>query len=331
MTSPEDDDLEEALRRALSEAASEVKPGTDGLDKIRARIAERPPRPWLLSVLFGAADRVRNWTWRGHWARPRWLTRLAEVRWPRLRQGSFPRWGGWSFRLAAVFAAVAVIASVTLGVRPFRNAILQASTGGGGSGSQRIAAGTEGNATRTADGGTGTSSASPAPGGEGSTGSAPSTSRSSNAAKPHPSATKCQPSAQPAATSTEPTLTNQPSGSAIPSATETPSPVVTTRASAQPVYTSAPALTCPVTVPTQSPTPAPSASAPTPTSTATPTGSDPTGSDPTSGDPTPTMDPAPAADPTPPGDRQPSPSGRPSWAWPYRHPRYPRYPHFHGR
>lgn len=330
MTSPEDDDLEEALRRALSEAASEVKPRTDGLDKIRTRIAERPPRPWLLSVLFGAADRVRNWTWRGHWARPRWLTRLAEVRWPRLRQGSFPRWGGWSFRLAAVFAAVAVIASVTLGVRPFRNAILQASTGGGGSGSQRVTAGTEGNATRTADGGTGTSSASPAPGGEGSTGSAPSTSRSSNAAKPHSSATKCQPSAQPVATSTEPTLTDQPSGSAIPSATETPSPVVTTRASAQPVYTSAPALTCPVTVPTQSPTPAPSTSAPTPTGTATPAGSDPTGSDPTSSDPT-SSDPAPTTDPTPPGNRQPSPSGRPSWAWPYRHPHYPRYPHFHGR
>jgi hypothetical protein len=326
MTSPEDDGLEEALRRALSEAASEVKPGTDGLDKIRTRIAGRPPRPWLLSVLFGAADRVRNWTWRGHWARPGWLTRLAEVRWPRLRQGSFPRWGGWSFRLAAVFAAVAVIASVTLGVRPFRNAILQASTGGGGSGSQRITAGTEGNATRTAEGGTGTSSASPAPGGKGSTGSAPSTSRSSNAAKPHSSATKCQPSAQPVATSTEPTLTDQPSGSAIASATGTPSPVVTTRASAQPVYTNTPALTCPVTVPTQSPTPAPSASAPTPTSTATPAGSDPT-----SGYPTPTMDPTPPTDPTPPGDRQPSPSGPPPWPWPYRHPRHPRYPHFHSR
>jgi hypothetical protein len=36
-------------------------------------------------------------------------------------------------------------------------------------------------------------------------------------------------------------------------------------------------------------------------------------------------------DPTPPSDRQPGPSGSPSWPWPYRHPRYPRYPHFHSR
>ena len=39
MTSPEDDDdLGEALRRALSEAASEVEPAKDGLDKIRTRL-----------------------------------------------------------------------------------------------------------------------------------------------------------------------------------------------------------------------------------------------------------------------------------------------------
>ena len=50
MTSPEDDGLEEALRRALSDAASEIEPGADGLDKIRARIGDRRPRPWLLSV-----------------------------------------------------------------------------------------------------------------------------------------------------------------------------------------------------------------------------------------------------------------------------------------
>lgn len=322
MTSPEDDSLEEALRRALSEAASEVKPGADGLDKIRARIAGRPPRPWLLSVFFGAVDRVRNWTWRGHWARPGWLPRRAEVRWSRLRQRSFPEWGGWSFRLAAVFAGLAVIASVTLGVRPFRNAILQASTAlqGGGSGSQRTTAGTEGDATRSAEGGTGTSPASPAPGGEGSTGSAPSTSQKSNAAKSHPSAAKCQPTALPVMASTEPTPTDQSNGS-VSSATATPSPASSTQASAQPGYTNASALTCPVAAPTQSPTRTPSASATTPA----PTSSDPTGSDPASGDPTPTTD------PSPPSDRQPSPSGPPSWPWPYRHPRDPRIPHFHGR
>lgn len=126
MTSPGDDDLEEALRRALSEAASGVEPGSEGLDKIRARIEGRPPRPWLVSVLFGVAERVRNFTWRGHWARPGWFSRLAEVRWPRLR-GIFPGWGVGSPRLAAVLAAVAVIAGIALGVQPLRNAILQPS------------------------------------------------------------------------------------------------------------------------------------------------------------------------------------------------------------
>ena len=68
MTSPEDDDLEQALRRALSAAADEIEPGPDGLEKIRARIGDRRPRPWLLSVVFGVLGRVRHWTWRGHWA-----------------------------------------------------------------------------------------------------------------------------------------------------------------------------------------------------------------------------------------------------------------------
>ena len=66
MTSPGDDRLEGALRRALSDAGSAVEPGADGLDKIRARIGDRPPRPWLLSLLSGLVDRVRHWTWRGH-------------------------------------------------------------------------------------------------------------------------------------------------------------------------------------------------------------------------------------------------------------------------
>jgi len=60
MTSPEDNSLEEALRRALSNAASEVEPGTDGLDKIRARIGNRPSRPWLFSVLVGLVVRVKK-------------------------------------------------------------------------------------------------------------------------------------------------------------------------------------------------------------------------------------------------------------------------------
>lgn len=322
MTSPEDDNgLEEALRRALSEAASGVEPGNDGLDKIRSRIAGRPPRPWLLSVLSGGADRVRNWTWRGHWAWPGWLSRLTEVRWPRLRRGSFPfpGWGNWSLRLAAVFAAAAVIAGVTLGDRPFRNAIIQAGTAlqGGGSGSQRTTAGTEGSGIRT---GSVPPSAGSAPGGQIGTGSA---SRTSNAVKPHSSAAQCQPSALPAVASTQPSLTDaQPTAPATSTATETPSLVASAPASSgQPVYTNTSALTCPVAAPTQSPTPTPATSAPTPTSTPTPTGGYPTSGGPTSGDPTPT------ADPTPTGRNWPSPSGSPSWPRPDRHPRDSRYTH----
>ena len=67
MTEP-DDGLEEALRQAMSAASDEAAPGNDGLSKIRAKIRDRPPRPWLLSVLAGWAERARNWTWRGHWA-----------------------------------------------------------------------------------------------------------------------------------------------------------------------------------------------------------------------------------------------------------------------
>ena len=93
MTSPEDNGLEEALRRALSDAASEVEPGTDGLEKIRARIGNRPPRPWLFSVLAGLIGRVRHWTWRGHWAWQDSLPRLGPPGSARSRRGNFPGWG----------------------------------------------------------------------------------------------------------------------------------------------------------------------------------------------------------------------------------------------
>jgi len=347
MTSPEDDGLEDALRRALSDAASEVEPGTDGLDKIRTRIAGRPPRPWLLSVLFGAADRVRNWTWRGHWAWPSWLSRLAEVRWPRLRRGNFPGWGNWSLRLAAVFAAVAVIASVTLGVRPFRNAILQASTAlqGGGGGSHQTAAGTEGSGKQSVEGGTGTSPASPAPGGQRSTGSASSGSRTPNGAKSPASAGKCRPSALPVVTSTKPSLADDPSPSATSQATEAPAPAASTQPAAQPVYTNTSPVTCPVVAPTQSPTPTPSAAAATPTDTPTsdpassdPASSDPASSDPTSGypsssDPTPTTDPTPTptTDATQPSHDWPNPSDPPPWPRPDRHSRDSWSSHLHHR
>jgi len=126
MTSPEDDGLEEALRRALSDAASGLDPGTDGLDKIRARIGHRPSRPWLFSVLVGLVDRIRHWTWRGHWAWQESLPRPGALRERRSRRGNFLGWG-IGFRFVTVLAGIAVVASVALGVQPFRHAILQAS------------------------------------------------------------------------------------------------------------------------------------------------------------------------------------------------------------
>ncbi len=160
MTSPEDDDLEEALRRALSAAADEVEPGTDGLDKIRARIGDRPPRPWLLSVLFGVVDRVRHWTWRGHWAWQDSLPRLGALRERRSRRSNFPRWDIRWLRLVTALAGVAVLAGIALGVQPVRHAILQASTSlNGGGGPPRGGAGTEGNGTQ-ASGGSGAPTAS---------------------------------------------------------------------------------------------------------------------------------------------------------------------------
>src|SRR6202035_593569 len=126
MTSPGDDGLEEALRRALSDAASEVKPGADGLDKIRARSGDRPPRPWLLSILSGLVDRLRHWTWRGHWAWPDSLPRLSALWERRSRRGNFPGQGAGWVRFVTVLAGVAALAAIALGVQPFRHAILQA-------------------------------------------------------------------------------------------------------------------------------------------------------------------------------------------------------------
>ncbi|WP_026341775.1 hypothetical protein [Actinomadura atramentaria] len=51
MTTDRDDELGEILRRALRAEAEDVVPSGDGLERIRERIADRPPRrfalPWL--------------------------------------------------------------------------------------------------------------------------------------------------------------------------------------------------------------------------------------------------------------------------------------------
>jgi hypothetical protein len=156
MTAPEDD-LEQALRRALAAAVSRVEPGADGLERIRARIKRHPPQPWLTAVLCGFFTRARYWVWRGHWA---WPDRLPLPRLRRLPQAADRTPAGrrgtgtarpashrrpsavstgtnW-LRPAALLAGIAFILGIALGVPTFRQAIVQASsnvlTGGQSSG-----------------------------------------------------------------------------------------------------------------------------------------------------------------------------------------------------
>ena len=238
MTTPEDD-LEKALRQALTAAVSQVEPGADGLERIRTRIGDRKPQPWLLSVIVGVVSWARNWTWHGHWAWhvpwpwSRAMSSLAAIPWPRLRRlapgeslspalspgevragealpageprtkpgrgptgrdrvapGSLLPHGtaaiGW-LRPVAVLAGVAVIAIVSLGVQPFRQAIIQASntvlTGGQPTGGAGGGAGTDGNGTRT-DSGSSTAQASTASRGTVSTGRSTGAATVSSAASP---------------------------------------------------------------------------------------------------------------------------------------------------
>ena len=324
MTSPEDDGLEQALRRALSEAASGVEPGTDGLDKIRARIGDRPPQPWLLSVLFGVVERVRYWSWRGHWAWPPSLSKLPGLRGPRSRRSNFPRWGFGSLRLAVVLAGIAAIAAITLGIQPFRHVILQASAAlNGDSGSQQVNAGTEGSGTPTAGGSAGPAISAASGGQTGASGS-PGASATSSNGKPHPAATaKCVASTLPVVVGTRSSVTDvtpRASGTAGPATTTAPAttagPATTTgpvtpspAASAQPYDTSTAAVTCPVSAATKSAAPTPSSSPSSPVATPAATAQAPDYAYP-SATPTPT---ASAVAPSSADDDSPSPSAPPSW------------------
>ena len=155
--------MEEALRRGLAEAVGQIQPGADGLERIRARIGNRPPRPWLLSVGADTLGAARHWVWRGHWSwnwswhwSRAWpaalpasagsaLPRVSPLTLPLPRLRRLPRPGellrlgparsartaalvnvGW-LRPVGVMAAIAIIASVSFGVQPFRQAIIQAS------------------------------------------------------------------------------------------------------------------------------------------------------------------------------------------------------------
>src|SRR5580700_2013148 len=96
MTTP-DGGMEDALRRELTEALGRIEPGTEGLERIRARIGGRPPRPWLLSFAADTLGAARHWVWRWSWHwNPAWtaalpapaasaLARVPRLPLPRLR------------------------------------------------------------------------------------------------------------------------------------------------------------------------------------------------------------------------------------------------------
>lgn len=289
-SSPEDG-LEEALRRALSAAVGGVEPGASGLERIRARTGTRPPRSWLFAVLAGLAERARSWTWRGHWAWPESLPWRATPPWrrrrarnrkgapgaetgdttrPLPRQRPLPRRGAWWLRPGAALAGIAVILCLGLIVRPFRHAIIQASSTvlKGGTSQQRGAAGTDGNGTRTTVEG-GTPPASPAtPGGS----RARPTSVSGIAGRPGTTSLKTAPSLvcdNPAASGVSPDSTGPkplpadtaPAGSSpSPWTTWSPHPVTSSPVSSvQPSYLDRSASTCPVASATPTSTSATSA------------------------------------------------------------------------
>jgi hypothetical protein len=339
MTSPGDDGFEEALRRALSDAASEVEPGADGLDKIRARIGDRPPRPWLLSVISGLADRVRHWTWRGHWSWQDSLPRLSALWERRSRRGNFRGQGVEWVRFVTVLAGVAVLAAIALGVQPFRHAILQAGSSlNEGGGPTRSSAGTEGNATQAANGSTPTTATVASGGGPSSQAR---TSASGRAAAPHPtSSARCVSGALPVLSAGQPSqatvaaktggTSSGTSSSGTSSATRVASPLSSgSSRPAEPVYTSANVPTCPVGTPTGTPTPTPTSSSaslvPTPSDDPSTQWSAPSWSDPT---PTPTASgSSPSGDPSngdpangDPSSSAPDPPSR-SWeSWQQRRP-----------
>ena len=292
MTEP-DDGLEDALRRALSAAADEVAPGTDGLSKIRAKIGNRPPRPWLLSVLAGRAERVRNWTW--HWSPPlRWPAAFPA---PRGRLAPRPGLAGAGLagaglagargagvRLGAVLAGIAAIAAISLGVQPFRHAIIMASSTvfDGGSPAPDSGGGTESNGTHTLGSSVANFATTRAPG-RGAASIVPDVARS--AAAKSTQAQTCG-AATAEATPSAVRSTDDGSTAALTQAPTTPSAQSTDPAgasgSASPGDSGTVEATCRVSTPTVSPTvsPTPSVSStastplvsdPTPESTPTPT------------------------------------------------------------
>jgi hypothetical protein len=274
MTVPHED-LETTLRRELTAAVGGVEPASDALERIRARTAQRPPQPWLLSAVSGAVSRARYWVWHGHWAWPESLPRPRAVAWPGARWATRAKraMGANWLRPAAVLAGVAFIALVTLAVPPLRQAIGHVTsnvlTGGQTSGG----AGTDGNGTQNGGGG-GTLT-----NGARNTAHANPISPGSTAAPGWKAASQCQPAA----------LSARPTGSSdqIVAAVSSALPVVPTTACVSPTAT-ATASPTPTATTGGSPTPTDTGTGGSPTPTDTSTGGSPTPTDTGTGSPTPT-------------------------------------------
>jgi hypothetical protein len=301
MTAPGDGDgLEEALRRGLAEAVGRIEPSADGLERIRARIGHRRPRPWLLTVGADALGAARHWVWRGHWSWQwswAWPTALpaavggaaARVPWlvlPRLRRlprpGELLRLGstgsprtapvvgvGW-LRPVGVLVAVALIASVSFGVQPFRQAIVQASntvlSGGGPSGGGR--AGTDGDGTQTSNG-TGSSGAGPTPtGAHGPTRGAGATSSGGTASASPTTSSTCVATVTTDATSamaasSAPTVATSAGSATFAAASERQAELLVRSLTPSARSSPTPTPTCGTSTPSVTPTPATSSGAPT--------------------------------------------------------------------
>ena len=333
MTTP-DGGMEEALRWGLAETLGQIKPGADGLERIHARIGGRPPRPWLLAVGADTAAAARHWVWRGHWS-PAWPAALPALPapaslalpgvlrrpWlalPRLRR--LPRPGellrrsparrpahaaprvevGW-LRPVGVLAVIVMIASVSFGVQPFRQAIIQASnTVLSGPSQPSGGAGTDGDGTQTSNG-AGSPGASPtSAGGHGRAGGAGTASSRGASPSPTVSAT-CASAVTTAVTSTPP----------VSSAPTTPAVAVGKTDARQLKAELLLRSLTPSARPSASPSPTPSCATPSPSVTAAPAtsgGAPTTSATPSAGD----TSPAPSISPTPTPTSSPTPTPTPT-------------------
>jgi anti-sigma-K factor RskA len=110
--SQDERDYEESLRRLLHEAADSVRPGAEGLERIRARLTR--PRPAILAWTTAAASvTVRRALGAAESASAR-LQAAGRAAAARLRAAGGGRAGMWRYSAAATLAIVAVAGALAL-------------------------------------------------------------------------------------------------------------------------------------------------------------------------------------------------------------------------